>query len=120
MGGQTPTVGDDSSADRSKCGGAKASSSAGTVLPLIAGMPKSRPQPPQYRVLVTRCRPHVGQKLIGMPYLSRSIRRQISATGAETTRSSLIKELQKLQARTAVPAQPSASPAQPIALESPR
>ena len=42
--------------------GGDASSSAAT--------PKSRPQPPQYRVLVVRARPHSGQKLMRIPYRS--------------------------------------------------
>jgi hypothetical protein len=41
-----------------------AGSPAVEVMPLAAGWPKSLPQPPQNRVLVLRCRPHFGQKLI--------------------------------------------------------
>ena len=42
--------------------GGDASSSAGT--------PKSRPQPPQNRVLVVRARPQSGQKVMRIPHLS--------------------------------------------------
>jgi hypothetical protein len=55
----------------SKRGGSTAGFAAGTVLPLVAATPKSRPQPPQYLALLVRCRPHFGQKFMRMPYLFR-------------------------------------------------
>jgi hypothetical protein len=47
--------------------------SASAVLPPIAATPKSSPQPPQYRALAARRRPHSGHKLMRKPYLSRSM-----------------------------------------------
>ncbi len=65
--GLTVTVWGGSSADGSKRGGSTAGSAASAVLPPVATTPKSRPQLPQYRALLVRCRPHFGQKLMRLP-----------------------------------------------------